>query len=262
MLPKKHTGWSEPGWPASALTALSLPGGVHSANQLIAPMSWGGSQLHPPQHWHSNRASQRTCNGRISGTVLRNTFGQRTLPVQTAPCVGCPAHWPSMQTLLGTGPESRVHHQELRAPVPVSNQMAASRCGAGDQGEKSRPCTWPSPLSLPRSLLLKWPPHRHGSRAPALSQPALPEAGLWLQNKSRKASVGTRLDRETLIWGTPPYLLERAFTLVTMMGVWKSLPPVMRKPQGAGPNTSTVTAIPGEGREREPAPSPMRGALR
>lgn len=31
-----------------------------------------------------------------------------------------------------------------------------------------------------------------------------------------------------------------------MMGVWKSLPPLMRKPQGAGPATSTVNAMPEE----------------
>lgn len=49
----------------------------------------------------------------------------------------------------------------------------------------------------------------------------------------------------------PLYLVELALTLVTMMGVWKSLPPVIRKPQGAGPTTSTVSAIPEEeGMER------------
>lgn len=40
--------------------------------------------------------------------------------------------------------------------------------------------------------------------------------------------------------------LPRSVTLVTMMGVWKSLPPLMRKPQGAGPTTSTVNAMPEE----------------
>ena len=39
--------------------------------------------------------------------------------------------------------------------------------------------------------------------------------------------------------------LPRSVTLVTMMGVWKSLPPLIRKPQGAGPATSTVNAMPG-----------------
>lgn len=46
--------------------------------------------------------------------------------------------------------------------------------------------------------------------------------------------------------GVLPHLMELALTLVTMMGMWKSLPPVIRKPQGAGPTTSTVSAIPEE----------------
>lgn len=37
-----------------------------------------------------------------------------------------------------------------------------------------------------------------------------------------------------------------SLTFVTMMGVWKSLPPLMRKPQGAGPTTFTVNAMPEE----------------
>lgn len=39
--------------------------------------------------------------------------------------------------------------------------------------------------------------------------------------------------------------LPLSVTFVTMMGVWKSLPPLMRKPQGAGPTTFTVNAMPG-----------------
>lgn len=49
---------------------------------------------------------------------------------------------------------------------------------------------------------------------------------------------------KALSLGAPPRLLELALTLVTMIGVWKSLPPEIRKPQGAGPTTSTVSAIP------------------
>lgn len=60
--------------------------------------------------------------------------------------------------------------------------------------------------------------------------------------------MGTRWTGQTLTVGVPLYLLELALTLVTMMGVWKSLPPVIRKPQGAGPTTSTVRAIPEEER--------------
>lgn len=37
--------------------------------------------------------------------------------------------------------------------------------------------------------------------------------------------------------------LPLSVTFVTMMGVWKSLPPLMRKPQGAGPTTFTVNAM-------------------
>lgn len=50
--------------------------------------------------------------------------------------------------------------------------------------------------------------------------------------------------------GVLPHLMELALTLVTMMGMWKSLPPVIRKPQGAGPTTSTVSAIPEEEKMR------------
>lgn len=100
---------------------------------------------------------------------------------------------------------------------------------------------------------MTWPPHPHGNRAPAPSGPTLPVAGLWLWNNNNK---------KRCLWGPgeqgrpptmeePLYLVELALTLVTMMGVWKSLPPVIRKPQGAGPTTSTVSAIPEEeGMER------------
>lgn len=61
----------------------------------------------------------------------------------------------------------------------------------------------------------------------------------------------TKWTGQTLTWGVPPRLLELALTLVTTIGVWKSLPPEMRKPQGAGPTKSTVSAIPeGERLER------------
>lgn len=51
--------------------------------------------------------------------------------------------------------------------------------------------------------------------------------------------------------------------MVTMMGVWKSLPPVIRKPQGAGPTTSTVSAIPEEERlERWSIPPTPKGSVR
>lgn len=100
---------------------------------------------------------------------------------------------------------------------------------------------------------MTWPPHPHGNRAPAPSGPTLPVAGLWLWNNNNK---------KRCLWGPgeqgrpptmeePLYLVQLALTLVTMMGVWKSLPPVIRKPQGAGPTTSTVSAIPEEeGMER------------
>ena len=64
------------------------------------------------------------------------------------------------------------------------------------------------------------------------------------QKKKRKVSVGTGQTGKNLTLGAPPHLLELALTLVTMIGVWKSLPPEIRKPQGAGPTTSTVSAIP------------------
>lgn len=99
---------------------------------------------------------------------------------------------------------------------------------------------------------MTWPPHPHGNRAPAPSGPTLPVAGLWLwNNNNKKVSVGTRWTGQTPTMEEPLYLVELALTLVTMMGVWKSLPPVIRKPQGAGPTTSTVSAIPEEeGMER------------
>lgn len=60
--------------------------------------------------------------------------------------------------------------------------------------------------------------------------------------------------------GVPPDLLELALTLVTVIGMWKSLPPEMRKPQGAGPTTSTVSAIP-EGERMERWSLPPKGML-
>lgn len=54
------------------------------------------------------------------------------------------------------------------------------------------------------------------------------------------------MNKAGLTFRVAPVVLEAALTLVTMMGVWKSLPPVMRKPQGAGPTTSTVSTIPEE----------------
>lgn len=62
--------------------------------------------------------------------------------------------------------------------------------------------------------------------------------------------------------GIPPTLPGLALTLVTMMGVWKSLPPVIRKPQGAGPMTFTVSAIPEEeDGEVEADPSPPKDSM-
>lgn len=42
-----------------------------------------------------------------------------------------------------------------------------------------------------------------------------------------------------------------------MMGVWKSLPPLIRKPQGAGPATSTVNAMPEEEKTGRWGPLPQ-----
>lgn len=64
------------------------------------------------------------------------------------------------------------------------------------------------------------------------------------EQEKRKVTVRTGQTRKALSWGAPPRLLGLALTLVTMRGVWKSLPPEIRKPQGAGPTTSTVSAIP------------------
>lgn len=41
------------------------------------------------------------------------------------------------------------------------------------------------------------------------------------------------------------------------MGVWKSLPPLIRKPQGAGPATSTVNAMPEEEKTGRWGPLPQ-----
>ena len=72
----------------------------------------------------------------------------------------------------------------------------------------------------------------------------------------------TKQTGQTLTLGGPPRLLEPALTLVTTIGVWKSLPPEMRKPQGAGPTTSTVSAIPeGERLEGWRLPLAPQGTL-
>ena len=145
-----------------------------------------------------------------------------------------PRWWPSP----GLG-----HEEASESSGPLFSEppkMGASRCGVAT----SRPLTWPFHHLEACFYLVTT---SHGNGALALPGPTLP-GSRPLVPEQKEGDCRGQVNRADPSSGAPLHLPGLALTLVTMMGMWKSLPPVIRKPQGAGPTTSTVSAMPGEGR--------------